>query len=51
MLAAPLQEEIMNRLLSGGEKTRDRAPFRRPLETDGGEPLYTVMYSRLYDAL
>jgi hypothetical protein len=31
MLAAPLQEEIMNRLLSGGEKTRDRAPFRRPL--------------------
>ena len=50
MLAAPLQEEIMNRLLSGGEKTRDRAPFRRPLETDG-EQLYTVMYSRLYDAL
>jgi len=51
MLAAPLQEEIMSRLLSGGEKTRDRASFRRPLETDGGEPLYTVMYSRLYDAL
>jgi hypothetical protein len=52
MLAAPLQEEIMSRLLSGGGEqthTRDRAAIRRPQAE--GEPLYTVMYSRLYDAL
>ena len=42
----------MSRLLSGGGEqthTRDRAAIRRPQAE--GEPLYTVMYSRLYDAL